>query len=239
MALPVVLITGQLLTDAVWAPLIERWPDRHVTIARNTGEETIEGFARNLLNEAPERFALVGHAMGGFVAMEATRTAPERVAKLVLVSTLASDDGPAQTKRRQGYIDLVESGAFADVIEERIPMLFPPDRRDDAQLLSVARKMAADTGAQTFLAQQRAIMTRADSRPRLSQIEVPTLLVRGEDDGIVSAEYHAEIEAAIANSRSVTIASTGHLPMLEAPDAFATRLTEFLDEDADNKEMRV
>ena len=238
MALPIVLMTGQLLTDAVWAPLIARWPDREIVIACNRGEDTIAGFARNLLAEAPARFALVGHAMGGFVAMEVMRVAPERVARLVLVSTLASNDGPAQTKRRQGYIDLVESGAFADVIEERIPMLFPAERRDDARLLSLARGMAADTGAETFLAQQRAIMARIDSRPELGRIDAPTLLVRGSEDGIVSADHHAEIEAAIAGARSVTLAGAGHLPMVEEPDLFAEILAGFLDEDTDSRGIR-
>ena len=238
MELPIVLMTGQLLTDAVWAPLIARWPDREIVVARNAGEDTIAGFARNLLADAPTRFALVGHAMGGFVAMEAMRIAPERMAKLALVSTLASDDGPAQTKRRQGYIDLVEGGAFAEVIEERIPLLFPPERREDARLLGLARKMAADTGAETFLAQQRVIMARADSRADLSRIGVPTLLVRGSEDGIVSAEHHAEMEAAIAGARSVTIAGVGHLPMVEEPDLFAEILAGFLDEDTGSKGNR-
>lgn len=238
MALPIVLMTGQLLTDAVWAPLIERWPDRDITIARNAGEDTIAGFARKLLADAPARFALVGHAMGGFVALETMRLAPERVAKLALVSTLASNDGPAQTKRRQGYIDLVEGGAFAEVIEERIPMLFPPDRREDAALLALARRMAADTGAETFLAQQRAIMARVDSRPDLGRIAVPTLLLRGSEDGIVSTDHHAEIENTVAGARSVDIAGTGHLPMVEEPDLFAEILAGFLDEDADSKGHR-
>src|SRR3546814_19444414 len=94
--------------------------------------------------------------MGGFVAFEVMRRAPGRVAKLALISTLASADGPAQTARRQGYIDLVESGTFGQVVEERIPILFPADKRGDARLLGIARRMAADTGAATFLAQQRA-----------------------------------------------------------------------------------
>lgn len=229
MALPTVLITGQLLTDELWEPLIARWPGRDVIIARNSGEQTITGLATNLLDEAPARFDLVAHAMGGFVAMEVMRVAPGRVRRLVLVSTLASNDGPAQTARRQGYIDLVESGAFAGVIEERIPMLFPPDRRDDAELLSLARRMAADTGAQTFLTQQRAIMGRIDSRPDLSRITAPTLLIRGSEDGIVSADHHEEIAAAIGGAQSVTLAHIGHLPMVEAADDFARIVTEFLD----------
>jgi pimeloyl-ACP methyl ester carboxylesterase len=230
MTLPIFLITGQLLTEAVWAPLREAWPDRELVVADNQSDDSIEAFAARLLENAPPRFVLVAHAMGGFIAFEVMRRAPERVERLALVSTLASADGPAQTVRRRGYIDLVESGKFEQVVEERIPILFPEEKRADACLLGIARQMAADTGAETFLAQQRAIMARVDSRPRLGDIAVPVLLVRGDGDGIVSAAHHEEIAEAIPGARSVTIEGAGHLPMVEAPDRFRTILAAFLDE---------
>ncbi len=230
MSLPIVLMTGQLLTDAVWQPLIDAWPGREIIVADNRSDDTIAGFAQRLLDNAPEKFALVAHAMGGFVAFEVMRRAPERVAKLALISTLASADGPAQTARRQGYIDLVERGAFAQVVEERIPILFPEEKRDDGRLLAIARQMAADTGPQTFLAQQRAIMGRIDSRPRLGEIKVPTLLIWGEKDGITSRAHHEEIKEAIAGARLEVIPGAGHLPTVEAPEVVVPLLTVFLDQ---------
>lgn len=229
MTLPIVLITGQLLTDAVWQPLLDAWSDREVIVADNRSDDTIEGFAQRLLDDAPPKFALVAHAMGGFVAFEVMRRAPDRVARLALISTLASADGPAQTARRQGYIDLVESGKFEQVVEERIPILFPEEKRDDAQLLSLARRMAADTGAETFLAQQRAIMARIDSRPRLGEIAVPTLLIWGEKDGITSRAHHDEIAAAIPGARLEVVPGAGHLPTVEAPDVVGPLLSKFID----------
>ncbi|HEV2598808.1 alpha/beta fold hydrolase [Sphingopyxis sp.] len=229
MTLPIVLITGQLLTDAVWQPLLDAWPDRDVIVADNRSDDTIEGFAQRLLDNAPPKFALVAHAMGGFVAFEVMRRAPERVAKLALISTLASADGPAQTARRQGYIDLVESGNFDRVVEERIPILFPEEKRNDEHLLGIARQMAANTGADTFLAQQRAIMARIDSRPRLHEIAVPTLLIWGEKDGITSRAHHDEILDAIPGARLEVIAGAGHLPTVEAPEAVVPLLSEFID----------
>lgn len=229
MTLPIVLITGQLLTDAVWRPLLDAWADREVIVADNRSDETIEGFAQRLLDDAPPKFVLIGHAMGGFVAFEVMRRAPERVAKLALLSTLASADGPAQTARRQGYVDLVTSGRFDQVVEERIPILFPEERRSDERLLGIARRMAADTGADTFLAQQRAIMARIDSRPRLGEIAVPTLLVWGEKDGITSRAHHDEIVEAIPGARLEVIATAGHLPTIEAPEVVAALLSDFID----------
>lgn len=229
MSLPIVLITGQLLTDAVWQPLLDQWPDREVIVADNRSDDTIEGFAQRLLDNAPPQFVLIGHAMGGFVAFEVMRRAPERVAKLALISTLASADGPAQTARRQGYIDLVTSGQFDQVVEERIPILFPEEKRGDERLLTVARTMAADTGADTFLAQQRAIMARIDSRPRLGEIAVPTLLIWGEKDGITSRAHHDEILEAIAEARLQVVPGVGHLPTVEAPEVVAGMLSRFID----------
>ncbi|MGV7119745.1 alpha/beta fold hydrolase [Sphingopyxis sp. 550A] len=229
MSLPIVLITGQLLTDAVWQPLLDAWADREVIVADNRSDDSIEGFAQRLLDSTPPKFVLIGHAMGGFVAFEVMRRAPERVAKLALIATLASADGPAQTARRQGYIDLVESGRFDQVVEERIPILFPEEKRGDERLLGIARRMAADTGADTFLAQQRAIMARIDSRPRLGEIAVPTLLVWGEKDGITSRAHHDEILEAIPGSRLEVVPGAGHLPTVEAPEVVVPLLTDFID----------
>ncbi|QUM72930.1 alpha/beta fold hydrolase [Sphingopyxis granuli] len=229
MTLPIVLITGQLLTDAVWQPLLDAWADREVILADNRSDDRIEDFAQRLLDNAPPRFVLIGHAMGGFVAFEVMRRAPERVARLALLSTLASADGPAQTARRQGYIDLVESGRFDQVVEERIPILFPEEKRGDERLLGIARRMAADTGADTFLAQQRAIMARIDSRPRLGEIAMPTLLVWGEKDGITSRAHHQEIADAIPGARLAVVPGAGHLTTLEAPEVVVPLLTEFVD----------
>ncbi|MGH6695795.1 alpha/beta fold hydrolase [Sphingopyxis sp.] len=229
MSFPIILITGQLLTDAVWQPLIDAWADREVIVADNRSDDTIECFAQRLLDNAPPKFVLIAHAMGGFVAFEVMRRAPERVVKLALISTLASADGPAQTARRQGYIDLVEKGQFDQVVEERIPILFPEEKRSDARLLGIARKMAADTGADTFLAQQRAIMARIDSRPRLGEIAVPTLLVWGEKDGITSRAHHDEILEEIPGARLEVVPGAGHLPAIEAPEVVLPLLTGFID----------
>ena len=150
----VVFASGQLLTEDVWAPQAVALADDYDLIVADHGhEDTIAGMARRLLTEAPERFHLIAHAMGGFTAFEVMRQAPERVISLVLIATLAPNDGPAQTERRQGYIRLVEAGNFDGVVEERIPMLVHPDRRGDQALLGVIRHMAADTGAERFLGQ--------------------------------------------------------------------------------------
>lgn len=227
-ALPIVLVTGQLLTNDLWHPLLAHLPPYRCQFADHQSDADMAGFAKRLLDNAPERFTLMGHAMGGFIAFEVMRQAPERVAKLILISTLASADGPAQTVRRHHYINLVESGQFPEVVEERIPMLFPPEKRGDAALLGLARKMAQDTGAETFLQQQRAIMARPDSRPSLSEIRCPTLLIWGDGDGITSRAHQDEIAAAIPHAEMHIIEGAGHLPMVEEAEMVAKIMHQFL-----------
>lgn len=228
-SLPIVIASGQLLTRETWTPQLSAWSDRDVLHADHTMDDTIAGMATRLLDAAPARFALVAHAMGGFVAFEVMRRAPERVARLALIATLASADGPAQTARRQGYIDLVYSAHFDQVIEERIPMLFPPERRGDAALLSLARQMAADTGPDTFLRQQRTIMARIDSRPMLGAIPVPVLLVRGDADGITTTEQQRDMLDGIPDVRLETLPGAGHLPTVEAAERTTALLSDWID----------
>lgn len=226
---PVVLVTGQLLTAEVFAPQIAGLgADFDLRLADHTRDETIAGMADRLLAEAPARFDLVAQAMGGFVAFEVLRKAPERIRSLVLMATLAPNDGPAQTERRQGYMRLVEAGRFEEVVEERIPILVHPARREDEGLLPVIRRMARQTGAGTFLRQQRAIMGRADSRPSLSRIGCPTLLVWGRQDGITSEAHQQEMLDLIPGARLEVVEDCGHLATLEKPRTVTALLAAWL-----------
>lgn len=225
----VVLVTGQLLTEEVWAPQVPALRERHeLVFADHTRDDTIGGMAERLLAAAPERFELVAQAMGGFVAFEVMRRQPERVSSLALLATLAPNDGPAQTERRQGYIRLVEAGNFEGVVEERIPILVHPARREDEPLLSVVRRMAAQTGPDTFLRQQRAIMARPDSRPTLPTIACPTLVVWGRQDGITTEAHQSEIVSGIRGARLEMIEDCGHLATLEKPVTVTRLLTDWL-----------
>jgi len=226
----VVFAAGQLLTHEVWGPQITALSrDFDLRLSDHTRDQTIGGMAERLLAEAPERFDLVGHAMGGFTAFEVMRRAPQRVRSLALIATLAPNDGPAQTERRMGYIRLVEAGQFGGVVDERIPILVHPARRQDEPLLSAVRRMATETGAETFLRQQRAIMSREDSRPSLGAITCPTLLIRGAQDGITTQAHQDEILAAVAGARLEEIEDCGHLPTLEQPASTTAALRRWLE----------
>lgn len=225
----VVLVTGQLLTAEVFAPQVAALSDRYdVSLADQASDETIAGMAERLLAAAPARFNLVGQAMGGFVAFEVLRQAPRRVRSLALLATLAPNDTPAQTNRRQGYIRLVEDGRFDDVVEERIPILVHLARREDEPLLSVVRRMARETGPQTFLRQQRAIMARVDSRPSLGALACPTLIVWGRQDGIATEAHQREMLEAIPGARLEIVEDCGHLATLEKPRTVSRLLAEWL-----------
>ena len=225
----VVLVSGQLLTAACWAPQIAALsPDYDIRIADHGRDDSIGAMAARLLAEMPERFDLVAHAMGGFVAFEVLRRAPQRVRSLAMLSTLAPADQPAQTERRQGYLRLVEAGRFDAVVEERVPILLHPARREDEGLLAVVRRMAQDTGAERFLGQQRAIMARADSRPSLPAIACPTLLIWGRQDGIATEAHQTEMLAAIPDCRLTVIEDCGHLVTLEKPATVNALLADWL-----------
>lgn len=225
----VVLASGQLLTAECWAPqLAALSADYDLRIADHGRDDSIAGMAERLLAEAPERFDLVAHAMGGFVAFEVMRRAPDRVRSLALLATLASADGPAQTERRQGYIRLVEAGQFDQVAEERIPLLVHPARREDEPLLAAIRRMALATGPERFLRQQRAIMGRIDSRPGLPAIARPTLLLRGAEDGVTTQTHQAEMLAGLPNASLETLPDAGHMLTLERPRTLNARLAAWL-----------
>jgi pimeloyl-ACP methyl ester carboxylesterase len=204
------------------------WRFGPVTIANHTRDDSMAAIARRILADAPPRFALVGHSMGGYIAFEVFRQAAARIVKLALLDTAARADTPEQTARRREQMALAEGGRFAEVPDLQFPHFVHSSRRDDAALRGIARQMAEDTGADAFIRQQTAIIGRADSRPDLARIQCPTLILVGDSDELTPPDRSAEMANAITGARLVVVPGCGHLTALERPERITQSLVEWL-----------
>jgi pimeloyl-ACP methyl ester carboxylesterase len=228
-SLPVVLIPGLLLTPQLYAPQLEAlWADAPVLLANHTRADSMAELARGILAQAPPRFALVGLSMGGYIAFEILRQAPERVARLALLDTAARPDTPDITAGRRTNMQLAQSGRLAEVVDGLIPRLVHPSRVTDAPLLEVIRRMGAQVGVAGYLRQQAAIIARPDSRPMLTDIRCPTLVLVGDADQLTPPERAQEIAAGVRGAELVIVPECGHLSTLERPELVTRALRSWL-----------
>ena len=162
---PLVLVPGLLCDDALWKPQIDWLSD----IAEPTVGDTLQTIRfqtwRRAFDAAPDRFALAGLSMGGYVCMEIMRKAPERVERLALLDTSGRADSAEQNRRRQGLIELAKIGKFKGVTPRLMPLLIHTERQQDTALTTCVIDMASRVGQKGFLRQQTAIMKR------ISQLE--------------------------------------------------------------------
>jgi pimeloyl-ACP methyl ester carboxylesterase len=228
-SLAVVLIPGLCASARFYAPQLgPLWRFGPVMIADQRRDDSMSAIARRILAAAPPRFALVGHSMGGYIALEIMRQAAPRVAKLALLNTAARADTPEQTERRRGLIGLAEGGRFGEVMDLLFPLLVHPSKRNDRELLERAREMSEDTGAEAFVRQQKAIISRPDSVPSLGAIRCPALVLVGDSDQLTPPPRAEEIAAAIQGSRLVIVPECGHMSALEQPGAVSGALMQWL-----------
>jgi pimeloyl-ACP methyl ester carboxylesterase len=197
-------------------------------VADLTRDDSVAEMAARVLAEAPPRFALIGLSMGGYVAFEILRRAPERVARLALLDTQARADTEQAKARRRGLMRLAEKGEFRGVSPRLMPLFLHRDRLSDTALTGTVRAMAEDTGREGFLRQQTAIMGRPDSRPGLGSIACPTLVLAGREDAVTPPERQLEMAAAIPDATLVLVPRCGHLAPLERPDAVTRQLLAWL-----------
>ena len=227
--LPIVLIPGLTCSARLYAGQIPAlWRFGPVTLADHTRDDSMAAIARRILAVAPPRFALAGLSMGGYIAFEIMRRAPQRVAKLALLDTGARAEAPEQTERRKVVIALAKSGRYAEVPEIAFPLYVHRNRHNDAALKQTVRTMAAETGVEAFLRQQQAIIGRPDSRPGLGAIQCPTLVLVGDGDEATPPELAHEIASAIGGARLVVIADCGHLSTLEQPEKVTAALVDWM-----------
>jgi len=213
-----ILLPGLLCDGRLWRDQISGLADlADMTVADLSQAATMEAMAAAVLAAAPDRFALAGLSMGGYVAFEILRQAPRRVTRLALLDTSARSDGPAQRATREAQMARARSGAFRDIVDELIPALVHPARLGDDDAAGVYRAMALSLGPDVFLRQQAAIMDRPDSRTRLGEIRCPTLVLCGRQDQRAPVEVHREMADAIPGARLAVIEDCGHLATVERP----------------------
>lgn len=224
-----VLAPGLTCTERLFGPQIEAFrPDRDILLVDHTRDATMDGIARRLLAAAPERFALAGLSMGGYIALEIMHQAPERVTRLALLDTNARADSAESRALREEQIALAERGRFSEVIEALWQKMVQTQRLADRELRRIYEGMAEATGPQIFVRQLRAIMSRRDSRPMLASISVPALVLVGDDDRLTPPEQAREMAGLIEGARLVEVPDCGHLATLERPAAVNEALASWL-----------
>lgn len=212
---PIVFIPGLLCTEILWAPQIAAFSDHPILVADHRSHESIANIAASILNAAPDRFALAGLSMGGYVAMEILRKAPERVSRLALLDTNARPDTAEQSERRRFLIELARKKDFRKIPHLLYPGFVHESRENDQGLLETVVEMAMETGEEAFIRQQTALINRIDSRPGLGNIACPTLVLVGDGDRLTPPDLAREIHDLIPGSRLAVIEGSGHLSTLE------------------------
>lgn len=226
---PLFLLPGLLCDEALWAHQTRTLADiADITVADMTRDSTVQDMAKRVLAEAPEKFALAGLSMGGYVAQEIMRRAPDRVERLALLDTSANADTPEKTKQRKGFIEQLDLGGFKGVTDKLLPLLIFEDRLKDDDLTAVIKASAANVGADAFVRQQNAIQNRPGGAGNLQNITCPVLVLCGRQDALTPLALHEEMAAAIPGARLVVIEDCGHLAPLERPHAVSAVMRYWL-----------
>lgn len=226
---PLVLIPGLLCDYALYAPQIAALGDlADIMVADVAQDDSLGGMVDRLLAQAPERFAVAGLSMGGYVAQELMRRAPQRVSRLALIDTNARADRDEQITTRKAQMAMAAEGRLAEVVESLMPFMVHEDRLRDPAFIAPIRDMMLRVGPEAFIRQQTAIMGRPDGRGDLAAITVPTLCLVGRDDAITPPKVHQEMVDRLPTGTLVVIEDCGHLATLEQPHAVTACLRYWL-----------
>lgn len=214
---------AQALSDIADGQVVE-WDERHTSLT---------AMAEAVLESAFEKFALAGHSMGGRVAFEVYRRAPERITRLAVMNTgtapLAFGEAGVSEKRdRMRLVDIAFQQGIQAMAREWLKGMIPPYRQNDEPLVSAIIQMFERKTPEIFLIQQEALLSRPDARPVLAQIACPTLVLTGADDQWSGPARHEEIAVGIAGSKLVIVPRCGHMSTMERPAELAAAMREWL-----------
>lgn len=225
----IILIPGLMNDGWVWRHQIGALSRiASVTVARTDGCGTLQEMAERIVSGTVGPLAVVGHSMGGRVALEVAALAPDRLAKLVLLDSGAH--GPSE-KERPGRMKLVEtarSEGMAAVARDWLPPMLAAANRRNSGLIHGITEMLERCSPETFALQQQALLTRPDRSALPPHIPCPLLAMTGSEDEWAPVAQHEAIANAAPNGRLAVIEGAGHMLPVEAPEAVTRLLSEFL-----------
>ena len=218
-----------MMCDArLWKPQIEAL-DIHCLVADLSSHDNLTDMAASVLDAAPASFAVAGLSMGGILAFELWRQAPERITHLALLDTNPHADTPDKRTMRLDQVEQVLSGQLRKLATESLkPAYLAKANRDNQALLDEILAMAMDAGEEVFRRQSIALKDRVDSVATLATISCPTTVICGAEDHICPPAYHELMARRIPGARLVIIENCGHLATLEQPDAVNYELQRLL-----------
>lgn len=226
---PLVLLPGVMCDARLFRPQIEVFSrERAVTVAPISMGERIEEIASGLLDQLPHRFALAGHGLGGSVALELIRRAPDRISRLCLVATDAQADTPQIAAGREELIIGAQTGRLDEVMRKLVgsDALAPGLQR--IPLLNDLLAMAADMGPELFVRQMRALQRRPDQQGLLCRIKIPTSVICGAHDTLVPVRKQTFMAELIPGAVLTSVEHAGHFPTLEAPRTVTEAMRSWL-----------
>jgi pimeloyl-ACP methyl ester carboxylesterase len=231
-----ILIPGLLCDARVWRSQIAALSGLiEVRVSDHALQDSLPDMARTLIDSAPPRFAVAGHSMGGRIALEVLRAAPDRVTGVALLDTGQHPlpAGEAGEKEAAGRFQLLETArrdGMRAMARTWVQGMVHPTRLDDRELLDSILDMFESKSPDMYAAQIRALLHRPDAAPLLPTIRVPTLVLCGHEDVWSPLQRHVEIAAAIPGATLVDIPTCGHMSTMERPDAVSAALRAWLEQ---------
>lgn len=226
---PLVILPGFMQDARSFLPqIVHLGADRPVTVILPTQGETVEQLSLAAIRDLPRRFALLGHGLGGDVAMDVLRRLPEAVTRIALVSTDPLSEPPATAAAREKRLVAARAGRLAEALEDDLPAtaLADTEWRDDVRALVL--DMGLGLGTDTYLRQTRALQRRPDQQKTLRKVRIPALIIAGQADTLLPVRRQEFLAGLMPFGKLSVIADAGHLPQLEQPEAVSEALRDFL-----------
>ena len=234
---PLLLVPGLMCDQTVWQAVLPALQSlRKCVVVDHQDADSLVQMAHQLLDAAPQRFALAGHSMGARVALEVLRMAPERVSRVALLDTgyLARAEGAAgedEARKRQALLDVAQTQGVAVMATHWSQGMVHPQRLEDVRLMQDIVSMFERKTADTFARQIRALLLRPDATDVLTAIAVPALVMCGRQDSWSPVAQHEAMQALIPAAVLAVVEDAGHMAPMEQPEAVAQRMLHWLKAD--------
>ena len=202
-------------------------------MAEHDGAGTLPDMARSLLARFAGPLALAGHSMGGRIALEACRLAPERIRGLALLDTgchalAAGEAGELEVRKRRALVAIAHEHGMRAMLAQWILDMLAPAHMGDAALVEEIVAMMARSSAADFARQVEALVGRPDASDVLAAIAVPTLVLCGRDDRWAGPPQHVAMARLARASELVIVPDCGHMAPLESPAAVTQAMRAWL-----------